>query len=812
MNPTNGETRLRGRLTYRVADLLIDTGRQQVSRGAKQIALPKLSYDLLLALVRAAPNLLSIDELMSEVWPRLVVSPETVSQRVKLLRDALGDDPRNPKYIEGLRGRGYRLLAAVESRVAPPEEAPPSEPTPMAPSAVLQDTPDLVQDAAAAPSLGGRVGLRAVIIALVLLGVVLAGGVVWRLMRTAEHPSSVEVTATQPRSVAVLPFQSLSPGVDNDLIAVGMADSVLQRLASVPELIVIARSSSFALGKRGSGARQVGQMLGASYLVEGTVQRSGKTLRVAAQLVDAASERAVWSLKLDRPIDDLFTAQDQIAQQVARELDVTLHSPATEYVNYGTDAYLAFLGGRTLLASRKIADVEASTHEFARAIELAPSFAEAMAELAYSKLVLASLRRESGARSPVWPEIKTLTDRAIAIDPGAGEPYFLRGEYKREAADDAGGAEADFRRGLDLAPNFGPGLRLFANYLYERGRYEEALAVIDRARLVDPLGAENHYLKGEILRLALHGREDAAALYLQALAVQPDFYPAYERLAQVRYMQGRLAEAIKYGEHAIAIEPGVEWTRDRLVWFYVDLGDLGAARDVLRSFPRDSATATLNEALICYRSGHLARADQLVRSRPLVPAVADENVLAVRFATDAVVQEAISQHTPTAARQFILSIPEVRKEGRTLAIQSDNFPTVVQLATLEHFAGDRALATDLARRSLAFADHGGSVGLVGDEELIRATLLGLLGQDDEALTHLERLVAGGRRIGWWVWLERDPTFARLRKQPRFQALAGDMSTWLASQVALLAQMRGAHVVPLRAAPISPSGPDPATGC
>jgi TolB-like protein len=100
-------------MKYSVGDLTIDTGRQLVGRGASTIALPKLSYDLLLALVQAAPDLLSADELMRRVWPGIIVSPETVSQRVKMLRDALDDDPRAPRYIQGLRGRGYQILPAV---------------------------------------------------------------------------------------------------------------------------------------------------------------------------------------------------------------------------------------------------------------------------------------------------------------------------------------------------------------------------------------------------------------------------------------------------------------------------------------------------------------------------------------------------------------------------------------------------------------------------------------------------------------------------------------------------------------------------
>ena len=102
------------RVSYRLGDLIVDAGRGRVMRGQEEIALPKLSFDLLLAMVRAAPNLLSIDELMNQVWPGLVVSPETVIHRVKVLRDALGDDPKSPKYIGGLRGRGYQIIVPVE--------------------------------------------------------------------------------------------------------------------------------------------------------------------------------------------------------------------------------------------------------------------------------------------------------------------------------------------------------------------------------------------------------------------------------------------------------------------------------------------------------------------------------------------------------------------------------------------------------------------------------------------------------------------------------------------------------------------------
>jgi len=104
--------------TYVVGDLHVDVGQQRVTRAGSDIGLPNLSFQLLVALVRAAPNVLSNDSLMTQVWPGLVVSPETVSKRVNLLREALGDDPREPRYITGVRSRGYRLIASVSRAYA----------------------------------------------------------------------------------------------------------------------------------------------------------------------------------------------------------------------------------------------------------------------------------------------------------------------------------------------------------------------------------------------------------------------------------------------------------------------------------------------------------------------------------------------------------------------------------------------------------------------------------------------------------------------------------------------------------------------
>src|SRR3984957_16469494 len=582
--------------------------------------------------------------------------------------------------------------------------------SPPAASGALEDIAARQVQSSAAPRPPPFSPRRLGIWAIVIAGVLIVGALGIRKI-THKEPNeprtSVDVAAVRPRTVAVMPFESLSAEPDNEYIALGMADSVLHRLGSVPELIVIARSSSFALGKSAPDARTAGRMLGARYLVEGSVQRAGNALRVNAQLIDTTTNNELWSVKIDRTIDDVFAVQDQIAQRVAQHLDVTLHDRSAEYASLGTDAYLTFLKGRALEQSRKVADLEESIRQFTRAVELAPSFAPALAELAFAKVLLAStLGTANKDKDKLWPEVKTLVDRAIAIDPAGGEPYFLRGMYKLALNADPNSAEADYRKGFDLAPNYGPGLRIFAEYLADRERYDEALTVIDRAILVDPLSAENHYRKGEMIRQGLRGNEEAAALYLRALAVKPDFYPAYTRLAQVRFNQGRIAEAVKYGEKSVAIEPHVDWTRERLIWFYVDLGDLSAARDVLRSFTASGPDIPTEEALICYRTGNLQQAEALARKSLNDP---DSNdALSLAHVTDAVVERAIAMHDPAPARQFILAIPDTKKDGGVLAMVADNFPQVLQLATLEHFVGNRNYADDLGKRSLGFMDHGGA--------------------------------------------------------------------------------------------------------
>jgi TolB-like protein/DNA-binding winged helix-turn-helix (wHTH) protein len=323
-------------MRYVIGDLRLDIGRQRATRGEAVIPLPKLSFNLLVALARAAPDLLSCGELLEQVWPKAVVNPETVNQRVRLVRAALGDDAYRPRYIEGLRGRGYRLIPPVHCEAAEPPDTDPliEQPAtaavaadPAAVSAGAQDPANLSATGAAQQPLPFRATPAAALwLSGLIVTLIAVTASVWALRHEPllSAATDVGIHAGQPLAIAVLPFQNLSPTADDGYIALGITDAVRQRLASVPQLIVVARSAPFARGVSSPSAVEAGRLLAVRYIVEGSTQRKQNRLRVTAHLIDAQANREIWSLKLERRADALFEVQDEVAEQISRQLAVML--------------------------------------------------------------------------------------------------------------------------------------------------------------------------------------------------------------------------------------------------------------------------------------------------------------------------------------------------------------------------------------------------------------------------------------------------------------------------------------------------------
>jgi TolB-like protein/DNA-binding winged helix-turn-helix (wHTH) protein len=469
---------------FLVGDLHVEVGQQRVTRAGIEITLPNLSFELLLALIRVAPKFLSNDLLMARVWPGQIVSPETVAKRVNLLRMALGDSAQEPRYIAGVRGRGYRLVAAVSPAVAPgsPVEDPVSAAALVTQPNELSTGDTLPVDPRAVTTKMSRMSWFVLPVLLVIIVAIAIGMRTVNTSRGVGAPSITEnpllettASGARARTVAVLPFDNISTDPADAYLAQGLPEMILNRLSRIEGLSLIARNSSFALPTKNIDSGEIGRRLNSGYLIGGSVQREADRLRVAVHLVDSAAGTMIWSAHFDRGLHDIFSIEDEIADQIADALSARIGAaapkPPAGARSENLEAYLAFLRGRTLLGRFTVAESEAAAPYFERAIALDPTFAPAYASLYDARMQAADQRRED--LRPARRRYGPLIDRSLELDPKLGAAYFARALWGDEPYDASATSdnpliverERDFRQGAALDPSNGRGLEAYAGFL-----------------------------------------------------------------------------------------------------------------------------------------------------------------------------------------------------------------------------------------------------------------------------------------------------------------------------------------------------------
>jgi TolB-like protein/DNA-binding winged helix-turn-helix (wHTH) protein/Tfp pilus assembly protein PilF len=780
-------------VTYVFGDFRLDPRRRLLFARDAPDALsikPKV-FEAILYFVERPGELLEKDQLMADLWPGLVVEESNLTHVISVMRRVLGEARGENRYVATVPGRGYRFVADV-TRL---------------PAESVGDASPVVP---ATPERPAR-SRRAAPIAFVMLACVLAVALFaygwyydWWLARDAAPPTvtTSPLAANLPsRTVAILPFANLSTDTHDEFVALGLSEGVLHRLADIRDLTLIARTSSFAFRDKPADARDIGRALNARYLVEGSVQRSGVRLRVTAQLIDATTGGHLWSLRFDRTIDDIFAVEDEISQRVAEALEVSLNEQRHPFSRFGADAYLSFLQGQSIIAT-KPADAERAIAHFSRAIEVAPTFAAAYVALADASIHHAHIPHDSELRRTAFRKAAAWLATALQLDATLGEAYVLRADMKVQCADtkalcddmemfkEQTTAEADYRRGLELSPNSGMGHEHFAEFLWEEeGRFDEALAEIDRARRVDPLTPRNHYVKGKMLMFGHKAGafteeaiEQAEPLFLQTLQLAPDFHLALWRLGAIRWYQGRFAEAVMLAERAVAIRSGEAGPSTFLVEFYLELEDVDAARSAVEE-QADWLT-------ICLQQRKFERATELLREDPGGRGRLDNDVEAYVIRDAALAGGHLAR-----ARHELLTL-----RINDVPIESDMF-TMAVLAQVTLALGDRREAERLA-------------GKVLENEAVRteyrihhakAIAFAVLGQHAAALDTLEQGFARGYRKRWWYAFEREPAFEPLRSDPRFQSLAAKARAHAAAERKSLEKMRARGDVPARAVKAA-SGP------
>jgi TolB-like protein/DNA-binding winged helix-turn-helix (wHTH) protein len=565
---------------YYVDDLIIDLAPRRVKRGEAVIRLKSLSFDLLVALVRAAPDLLSFEQLSERVWPGLVITPETIVQRVKLLRSALGDDPHAPRYIEGVRGRGYRMVAEVraqterqsvreiivapslketkedESLNAPAGIAPPEAATPSSPSA----TPY-------APSRPARWGrLRWVGGTLIILTLLAAS---WAFVydregvgRPAERTSSGPAAAIH--SLAVLPLENLSGDKEQEYFADGVTDALITNLAQVDSLRVISRSSAMHFKGSKETLPQIGRDLKVDAIVEGTVTRGENRVRVTAQLIEASSDHHLWARSYERDLKNILTLQDEIAHDITEQIRVKLTPEERSLViqphALDPEAHDAYLRGRYWAYKKSVEGGRKALEYYQKAIAKDPNYALAYAGTADAFLVLAHWLTLSSATSDglslkeASPEVNEAALKALALDPSLAEPHSSLAFIKLFNDWDWSGAEAELKQAIALNPNLARAHHEYSLYLVIMQRLDEAVNESERARDLDPF---DFYVNEWLGQALYHARryDDALRQLQQTLEMFPDWAERlYWEMAEVYEQKRMFAEAFAARQHALSLD------------------------------------------------------------------------------------------------------------------------------------------------------------------------------------------------------------------------------------------------------------------
>ena len=435
----------------------------------------------------------------------------------------------------------------------------------------------------------GRYGLEAPIVTVVFGGLaLLLVPTLWMAWTVGGQTPRRPPIRAPARSVAVLPFESVSGEEQAELFGFGLADRIVTDLARIRDLQVVARSSSFAFKDTPVDVRRVGRTLGARAVLEGCVNLSGGRLRVTTQLVDAENGYHLWSERFDRTVDDLFAIEDEIARSVAHAMNAVLGERERRQIAKVPTRHLGaleyYVRGRRFLFQTRRRSLVFAREMFEKAIAVDPEFGLAYAGLAD---VAALLAMYFPTTAPDLASARESAERALALDPDQAEGHAAHGAVLF-ASGEVEASEAAFRRAVDLDPRLFEAYYFHARACFQTGRFDEAADLFRDALRVREDCASAFFLAQSLE--AVQRPEEAREAYRDALAVAErhlDLNPEDARAATMRAVAlcrvGRRKEGLQWAERALRLDPEDAGVRYNAACLYAVAGQRERALECLAS-------------------------------------------------------------------------------------------------------------------------------------------------------------------------------------------------------------------------------------
>ena len=383
-------------------------------------------------------------------------------------------------------------------------------------------------------------------------------------------------------SIAVMPFANMSADPEQEYFCDGMAEELINALTKLDDLRVVARTSAFQFKGQALDLREVGRKLGVTTVLEGSVRKAGNRLRVTAQLIGVADGYHLWSERYDRQMEDVFAIQDDVSQAIVDVLRVKLLPTSATVAERHTEdvkAYQLYLQGRHHWHKHTEDGYARSLDCFTKAIARDPRYAPPYVGLAYLYLWTGFLG--SSSASEAYPKAKDAALKALELDEAIGDAHSALGFVLTQYEWDWTGAEAEFKRAIELAPHSIDALQAYSVYLMNLGPIEEAISLIKREIELDPLFAKAHQDLGYAYYVAR--RFDEAETQLRAtIDLDPHFPTTYLCLGFVYVAQERLDQAVATLEHGADLAGGSPSYLATLAGAYARKGHTDTALEILR--------------------------------------------------------------------------------------------------------------------------------------------------------------------------------------------------------------------------------------
>jgi TolB-like protein/DNA-binding winged helix-turn-helix (wHTH) protein/Tfp pilus assembly protein PilF len=504
----------------------LDLKAGELRKQGVKVKLQEQPFQVLATLLEHAGEVVTKEELQERIWAAdtFVDFDHGLHSAIARLREALGDSSESPRFIETIPRRGYRFVApvkvignATESGVAEGKSFP-------APADRLWAF--------------GRNVLAGLLGGALLLGVFLSlnvGGF-RRWLRRESNPAI--------KSLVVLPLENLSGDPAQEYFADGMTDALITDLSKIGALRVISRTSAMQYKATKKRLPEIARELNVDGVVEGSVMRSGNRVRVTAQLLHAGTDQHLWAETYERDLGDVLKLQSEVAQTIAQQVRIQL--TPQQKAQFGSalgvnpEAYEAYLRGRYFWNQRTEEGLWKSVEQFQHAIDIDANSALPYAGLADAYLVLDSWTLEAAPPIELAPKARAAVDKALQLDPTLAEARTVLAGVKHGDWD-WNGAGVEYRRAIELNPNYAHAHHWYSQFLCELGQFDEGVAEADRAHALDPLNMMLGIDVGMRLYWARRYREAIAPIQ-KTLELDPNFRVAHRFLGQV-YEQNAMYQA-----------------------------------------------------------------------------------------------------------------------------------------------------------------------------------------------------------------------------------------------------------------------------